>query len=310
MFQRNETLAFQSETAPESTAEVRLAALTYLGRTDDPNWTWNVYGIRSNSDVAAVGTLSVIGDGKIAGARMTRALDSTTAWSDALSFGGDYKDFSQNVHLIGTAAAITPIHYLMWSGMYSFSGQLDRLQSTGSLGIYLSLRNIGSRDSDFEYNRAGAQADFLYLRGGDLLSFRYWHDWAVRLNLNYQYSQSPLVNNEQFALGGLGSVRGYYASEALGDTGISESLELPTPTLKLPWLSSELFAYYDAAQAGIQQPLSQQTSHFELASTGLGWHAFHVPAFDGAFEWAHVLKNGPRTHRDANRFRFQAKYSY
>jgi hemolysin activation/secretion protein len=216
------------------------------------------------------------------------------------------------VHLIGAAGTVTPIHYLVWSGLYSFSAQYTRFEATGSLGVNFAIRNVGSRDSDFEFNRYGAQSDFAYLRGADTLRWRFWRDWSVRLKFSYQYSQSPLVNNEQFALGGTDTVRGYYVSEALVDSATAESVELPTPTVNLRFLNAELFAFYDAAQGGLELPLASQISHFEFASTGLGIHALRIPNpnFDGALEWAHVLDNGPRTQRGDNRIKFQMKYSY
>ena len=310
MFQRNDTLAFQYETSPEDSHEVRLGALTYMGTTADPAWSWNVYGIRSNSDVAAVGTLSVVGDGKIIGGRATRILTSSQTWSDAFIFGADYKDFQQNVHLPDQAASLTPVHYIVWTATYSFNGQGARWLATGSFGVNFGVRGIASRDSDFEFNRAGATADFAHYNGSDSLRYKIWRDWSVRLGLNYQYSQSPQVNNEQFALGGTDSVRGYYASEALVDSGIAESVELLTPTLKLLSFNSEMFGFYDAAQGSLKDPLPEQRSHYEFASGGVGLHTYRNSSFDATVEWAHILDNGPRTRRGDNLVKFIAKYSY
>jgi hemolysin activation/secretion protein len=310
MFQRNDTLAFQYETSPEDSREVRLGALTYMGTTGDPAWSWDVYAIRSNSDVAAVGTLSVVGDGKIIGSRATRVLTSSQTWSDAFIFGADYKDFTQNVHLVDQAASLTPVHYIVWTATYSFNAQGTKWLANGSIGMNFGVRGIASRDYDFEFNRAGATADFAYFRGADAVRYKVWRDWSVRLGINFQYSQSPLVNNEQFALGGTDSVRGYYASEALVDTGIAESFELLTPTLKLFSLSSEMFGFYDAGQGSIDDPLPKQTSHYDFASTGVGLHTYRTTNFDATVEWAHILDNGPRTHRGDNLVKFVAKYSY
>ncbi len=310
MFQRAETLSFQYETSPDYPSEVQLSALTYSGRTSDPMLTWSAYAIRSNSDVAAVGALAVVGDGKIGGARLTLALDAGSSWSDSLSFGADYKDFTQNVHLIGAASSVTPIHYVVWSGLYAVNAQSPSLAFTGSLGVNFGIRNIDSRDSDFEYNRAGAQSNFLYLRGSDVLLYKLWRDWTAQLKLSYQYTGAPLVDNEQFAIGGAETVRGYYEAEALVDTGIAESLEFATPPLRLSSTSSVLFAFYDAAQAEIVMPLASQRSQFALGSVGAGYRGTWAPHLDASFDWAYALRRGPSTAKGDNRIKFAAKYNY
>ena len=48
--------------------------------------------------------------------------------------------------------------------------------------------------------------------------------FAVRARISGQWSEYPLVNNEQFALGGLDTVRGYLEAETLGDSGVAGTL--------------------------------------------------------------------------------------
>ncbi len=159
MFQRAETLSFQYETSPEAFHEVQLQALTYLGRTANPDLSWSVYGIRSRSDVAAVGTLSVIGNGEIAGGRVMRTLHAGANWADSLSLGADYKDFTQDVRLTG-GASTTPIHYIVWSGLYGFNTQGARYAANGSLSLNLGIPGVGTTDADFEFNRFWSACEF------------------------------------------------------------------------------------------------------------------------------------------------------
>lgn len=309
MFQRAETLSVQYETAPQATSEVQLLAMTYMGRTSNPKLTWDAYAIHSDSDVAAVGTLSVLGHGNIFGGRLNLALKATPQWLDSLSFGLDYKDFQQAVNLT-TGGSTTPIHYLIWSGQYSLNTHQPGYDFATSLAVNFGIRNLGDRDSDFEYDRAGALADFVYLRGSDLFTYRFWHDSSVRLRLGYQYTDTPLVTNEQFAIGGVDTVRGYLESESLNDTGVNESFEISPPLLKVGTVNNLFYAFYDAAQGGIQQPLPSQTSHVELVGTGLGLHSTWLDRWDSTFDWAVALRNGPRTGRGNQRLHFTVKYQY
>ncbi len=56
-------------------------------------------------------------------------------------------------------------------------------------------------------------------------------DWSALLNVAGQWSSAPLINNEQFALGGTGGVRGYQQGEIYGDTGWRAMFDLRAPAI-------------------------------------------------------------------------------
>jgi len=284
--------------------------LTYVGHTPDPRLTWVAYAIRSNSDVAAVGTLSVLGNGEIFGGRLNYALTALPSWSDAISLGVDYKDFRQQVNVETTGASVTPIHYIIWSADYSASGHWEALDLLSSVALNWGMQGVVNSDTEFEFNRYGARADFLYVRGSEALIGHLWHDASIRARLGYQYSETPLVTNEQFAIGGVDSVRGYLESEALTDTGVLESIELSPRPLKLSKSTSSLFAFYDAGQGGTQQPLPGQISHVSLASAGFGVRSSWLAGLELSLDGAIALRAGPDTRRDEKRVEFTVKYAH
>ncbi len=59
-------------------------------------------------------------------------------------------------------------------------------------------------------------------------------DTLFILRTNLQVADSPIVSNEQFALGGLGSVKGYRQNTLLTDNGVFASMELRWPVLRIP----------------------------------------------------------------------------
>jgi hemolysin activation/secretion protein/AraC-like DNA-binding protein len=77
-------------------------------------------------------------------------------------------------------------------------------------------------------------------------------DWTALLRANAQLATGPLINNEQFALGGMGSVRGYYEGEEYGDDGWFVSIEPRTPQFNLGvvdgtlpmWVRASVFMDY------------------------------------------------------------------
>jgi hemolysin activation/secretion protein len=310
LFQRFESLSLQYETAPERPSQVQLWALTYLGRTSDPDLTWSVYAIRSDSDVAAVGTLSVIGNGKIFGAHLTQAWYPSAAWSESLNFGVDYKDFAQDVTVEPATSSTTPIHYFVWSALFTASGHGAHLDSTSSLALNAALRDVGDNDQEFDFNRYGARSNFMYLRGSEALTYRMWHDSGAVLRLGVQYTDTPLVNNEQFSLGGFDSVRGYLEAETLVDRAVQATFELHAP--QLSWAFGrrlQVYAFFDIAEGMIVDALPSQDSRFTLDSWGFGLQValFGLDAFVG---WADPLRDGPRTERGDSRVLFLVKYGF
>lgn len=98
---------------------------------------------------------------------------------------------------------------------------------------------------------------------------------------NGQAATGALINNEQYALGGINSVRGYYEGDDYGDCGWSGSMELRSPlfqtrvaglTRSVPaWLRANLFT--DFGQGFLMEPASDGVSHRSLWGAGFGLSA-------------------------------------
>lgn len=315
LFQRNDSLSFQYQTAPSATSEVKLGVLTYSGHTWSPTWTWSVYGIRSDSNIAAIGTLAVIGNGTIIGGRLNHILDFGGAGSShTFTLGFDYKDFGQTVQLPGNVSSPTPIHYLMWSAQYAFNHAGEKFQSASSIAVNFAIRSVADNDPQFDYKRFDATSAFSYLHGGTNLSWRLWHGITVATKLSGQYSEQPLINNEQFTLGGADTVRGYLEAEELVDAGLAGSLELRSPSWKLGPLETVIYSFYDRGIGMMQEPLPSQittgTVRFDLYSWGGGFRLSGLHGFSGTFEWADPLVDGPRTIRGHGRALFSVQYGF
>ena len=314
MFQRAETLGLQYQTAPQKPSEVEVFALTYLARTADPNRTWSAYAIRSKSDVAAIGTLAVIGNGTIIGARMNLTLASSVGHVQSLSFGGDWKDFGEDIRLPSDVSARTPIHYALWNVQYNYSAQGERLDVQHSIGVNLGIRGLGGNDAQFEFKRAGAHAGYSVLRGNSSLGWHLNRGWTLGARLAYQYSEQPLISNEQLALGGEDTVRGYLDAESLVDAGVVGAVELRTPgvTHGVSTFSGTLF--YDRAYGMNQQPLNSEIAsgsvRTDLAGWGLGLHYMVGQSLDAIVDWAMPEVRGSHTNARSSRFDFSVKYSF
>lgn len=105
-----------------------------------------------------------------------------------------------------------------------------------------------------------------------------------------QWASEPLINNEQYGIGGVNSVRGYHEGEAFGDTGWHVSLEQQTPAHLIGMVNGDepltirgsVFMDYgtvylldpdapaqDITQSGAGSPL-HRSGQVQLWGTGVG----------------------------------------
>jgi hemolysin activation/secretion protein len=86
---------------------------------------------------------------------------------------------------------------------------------------------------------AKARPDYVTLQlGADRVQTLY-KDWSVKLHADGQWADSPLIGNEQYAVGGTPGVRGYTDGEAYGDTGWRVMIEPQLPPIKIGMFGNE-----------------------------------------------------------------------
>ncbi len=122
LWQREHSLSFQYQTAPKDREDVEAMVASYampLNRW--PDTTLVFYGVDSNTDVAALGDINVLGNGRIYGTRLLHALPARPELTSSVLIGLDYKDFLENIRLVDDDSLVTPVTYLNWSLGYSGS---------------------------------------------------------------------------------------------------------------------------------------------------------------------------------------------
>jgi hemolysin activation/secretion protein len=272
-----------------------------------------------------VGTLSVVGNGSILGARLNESLLAEPTRVAALSFGVDFKDFQQNITLPDGTPAKTPVRYLIWSLQYNDFHHGERWDTQWTLGGNWGIRGLMNEESQFAYARSEAHAGFAYLRSSAMFSRRLPHEWKVSLRLAGQYSEQPLVNNEQFALGGVDTVRGYLDAASLDDVGAAASFELHLPQKSWWHLLAEPYVFFDRGFGLIQQPLNDQVKRGLVRANLEGWGAglrmkgmsglelnfdLSTPLLDGTDLVGPAGHQVPRTRRGDTRIDFNIRYAY
>lgn len=312
LWQRDHSLGISFQVTPENTDETKVLSATYMIPTGGDFWA--MYGVISKSNVSAVGDVNVIGNGNILGVRYIHPLPALKTYFHSLTLGVDYKDFQESTGLLGADSFNTPIAYTPFNIGYDATLQGDDSTTQMNLGITLSIRGLGNDEQEFANKRYLAKSDFAYVRADIKHTQQLYKGWQLFANVTGQLANQPLISSEQFAIGGLDSVRGYLESAALGDQGINGTLELRTPPLA-KYLSDQIadlhaLAFYDAGHVSISEPLSGQTETFNLASVGVG---LHLKGWHGLFselDFARVLRTSGLISEGDSRLHFRVGFDW
>ncbi len=313
LFQAGNSLSLQYQTAPQAPDEIEVFAGTYVFKFGPGNPALAIYAINTNSNVATIGTLNVLGAGDIFGARLLFPITLSATRNDSVSLGVDYKKFRNTINVTTDQVVPTNVNYLPFS--LNYTSTLLGGHGTTSLSATLTwaLREVVSHTAAFENAREGAPTDFAYLRGTAARLQELPYGFAAQLQFDGQLSSSPLIANEQFNVGGVSSVRGYYESEELGDSGLRGSFELHSPAWRGSlWGGTQVYVlgFYDWASIELQHALFNQLNSETIRSTGAGFRFNTLGKLDAYFDWAHPLVHGLRTPADVDRYNFSVKYAF
>lgn len=150
---------------------------------------------------------------------------------------------------------------------------------TFTAGLLIAQNVLGNTD-DFVSSAYTTKARSSYTKATLSLSRdqKVFRDWSLLMRANGQVSTGALISNEQHALGGLNSVRGYLEGDDYGDAGWAGGIELRTPFLntEVPtwsgpapvWIRGSMFL--DGGQRFLLEPSPGSVSTRSLLGTGLG----------------------------------------
>ncbi len=314
LWQREHAASFSYQVGPMDRSEVEVFSGTYAFRPFDGDLMLTGYAVKSASDVAAIGTLGVVGDGTIGGLRATLPLPQRKHLVHNLTFGLDYKDFGESIELQGADTLNTPISYSMWSGSYGGTLFGDTSRSSYGIGLNFALRGIGNTTKEFENKRFLSKPNFAYLTANASHLRQLPLGSEMFASFDAQVSDSPLISNEQFAMGGVMSVRGYLESQQFMDNGIRGSLELRSPdygTRLVDWLDFlRAHVFIDAATGNLKNALPGQLDSITLWSTGIGFRLAAFESIDAEFDWAVPFESSGTIDDGESRVHFTVRYGF
>ena len=308
LWQREHSIGVAYQVSPEAPDEVEVYSGNYLWRFENSDHLLALYAVKSNTNVATIGTLGVIGSGVISGARYIIPLQGFEHVYHSLSLGADYKDFDEQIGFRDSDAVVTPISYLKfsatYSGTYAWHDTLSHLEAAFNIGP----DGLGNTHKEFERKRFKAKPNFAFLQVSADHLLPVGRIGSVFVRVMGQVAGGPLITNEQFAAGGIDEVRGYLEAERLGDNAVATTLELRSPNLA--WLmpaqlqNLQLLAFSDAAELYTKAPLPGSKSSGMLWSAGLGLRVEAADHLQAMLMWAYPLRNGERVDAGDQRVHF------
>jgi hemolysin activation/secretion protein len=231
LWQLGHSVSVSYQIAPERPEDAEVFSGSYLARLPGVDWlSFLVYGVNSNSDVAAIGGLNVVGPGQIVGARAVMTLPSAENFYQTISLGPDYKHFGETVSQTGSNFS-SPVTYYPLVANYTNKYQTDKYSAQLTVSATGSLRPFGSDPTDFDNRRFEASGSFVHLNVDTVHTQELPQGFQLYGRLQGQLADGPLVSSEQFSLGGLDTVRGYLESETLGDDGVVGTFEVRSPDI-------------------------------------------------------------------------------
>lgn len=306
--------------APEDTDQAKVFSASYTLPFEGSPWSLEASGYTSDSRVlnaggqggAGTGT-NVIGNGHSIGLKLNYRLPGSTAWWRQLSLGVDFKDTEEDTWM-GSDNLKTPLKYapltLAFVGVRQ--GEQDQLSiSTQLVAGTRRLFGYGSSGYDFSQKRAWADPSFVALKADVSNTHTFASDWQWYARGALQVTDAPLVSAEQFAAGGMYTVRGYLSAEAIGDYGGVANLEWRTPAWPLgSGTQLRAYSFADAAYLRLRRPLPEQRDQYNLASVGLGAQLRLGDHLQLRLDYAWPYADGPVTRKDDPRLHFNISTSY
>jgi hemolysin activation/secretion protein len=309
------------QTAPEDTDQIQVWSGSYYAPLGYGRTSLLGYVVQSNTDVATIGGLAVLGDGFMVGSRVIHTLgDSPKGVVQSLTVGVDYKDYMDQIGVVDPTTGDlltfdTPVTYLPFTSQYRLLGGSAKANYEVTVGATFAFDGLVGDQDEFggvpddplmpgDQSRPGKRADseasFFFLSGGMVANRTIAEDWQAKAAIDWQVSAVPLISNEQFVLGGASSVRGYREAEVLGDSGFRVAMELGRE-VPLAWageavdnaLDWRVSLFGEGGGAFINRPLPDEEEEFWLASVGLSTSFEVYKMVYGQFDLAYQFNDDP-----------------
>ncbi len=264
----------------------------------------------ANVDSGVVQNLyNISGSGRVYAGRYNFGLSQVGQVEQKLAFGYDVRYYDNSVVPVGGSTTVVPDYVLhplslAYSGVWR--GDADEL-SFAAAGVRNFPSGPNGDQAQFDVVRPGADARYTLARlnGNWLHSFP--RDLQARVRFTGQYTRDELLPGEQFGLGGMDSVRGFFERQFAGDTGFSGTFEVYSPDLggsAASGVRMRLLAFYDYGRAWLNNPQVFEQRVTGVAAVGPGIRIAYKADFSLRFDYGFVIAKGTSGNSEAGRANF------
>jgi hemolysin activation/secretion protein len=254
---------------------------------------------------------NISGSGRVYAGRYNLGLPRLANAEQKLSFGYDVRYYDNAVAPVGTSSSIVP-DYVLHPLSLGYSGVWR--DAANEVALYASgVRNLsGGSNGDqaqFDLVRPGAEADYAIGRFNATWVHRLPRDVQTRVRFTAQYTPDMLLPGEQFGLGGMESVRGFFEREFAGDKGFSGAFEVYSPDLAgevgAPSdVRFRLLAFYDYGRAWINNPAVFEQRVTGISSAGPGVRIGYRSNVSLRFDYGFAIAKGTSSNQSTGRANF------
>lgn len=286
LFNRDHIVNLSFITSPESFDSVQQTALTYQLPLYQLGGKLNLIAVKSDIDTGTVaGVFEVAGRGEVLGLGYTHVLPSIGNYRHQVTAQLTDKLFENDIVFSGEQVGPN-VRSRPLSLSYQSSWRTKNLALAGSVG-YVKNMNGGrfNNQTNYALSRSGARSDWETYAADFSLQYT-MAKWLFSGAINYTGSSYRLITGEQFALGGVSSIRGMEERELNGDKGYRLVVQVWTPLIK-NLLRPVLF--FDVGRARINQAEVDELADESVASFGLSFYINPSPKLNLSISLAHLF---------------------
>jgi hemolysin activation/secretion protein len=314
VFNRDNVLNVQAITSPGHVSDVRIFGAGYR----IPIYSWGgvvdlLAGYSNVNSGTVQGLFNVSGSGNVFGLRYTQLLGRIESYEHRVSLGLDYRAYKNDVTFTDQPDQLVP-NITVRPIVLAYTGRFSRVGQDLSFNVAYSHNIAGGSNGtqeDFDAQRPGAAAKYGVVREGVAFSQVLPADFIVRALANAQQTHDLLIPGEQFGMGGVDSVRGYYERETASDIGWRASFEAYSPDFGAKMRSSwraRVLVFADAARGHDNQP--ERGPENKLGSYGVGVRANQGKTLAFRIDAAKVTQDAGTRLKGDTRVHFAAAVSF
>lgn len=272
--ERGDFFAFSIGSSPEKTSGVLQTGFFYQIPLLNSGDKLMINASYSNVDSGRVAeAFNVNGEGTSFGVALSHPTKQTLSSKESIDFGFNWHHY-KNVVDWGGLDLGPDVDSLPLTLTYNFQQQIQGEAWSIDVQYGHNLPTGGLNGAEqYELSRTGARVGFDFWRLNAGYQKTYNNKWMLTLVFAGQYSDCALISGEQWALGGMYTVRGFGEREFSADKGFRATAEVYSPYIDRS-KKQRLLAFADLGYLIRNNVQAFEDKSTTLLGAGIGWRLY------------------------------------